>query len=233
MFRFGPYTAFVPATGLRRTPSDHGLDGRLRRTPVQERSRRRVEAILDAAEPLVVEHGVEALTTRDIAGGRGRTDRLALPVLRRQGGDPARPGRARHPRDGRAGRRRPRPLEELSVAALVETTMRAFVAVYARRPRLRRDLPAWSHQRRPPRIRSRAQPAHRRGAARARASRRPRSRRASRRGRRARRRGRRPSLPAGLRARPRGDTDLIEEGIVAGDLPTSSGTPLARIGAHR
>ena len=76
--------------------------------PVQERSRRRVEAILDATERLVVERGVEALTTREIALGAGVPGGLALPVLRRQGGRPARPRRARHGRDGRAGRRRPR-----------------------------------------------------------------------------------------------------------------------------
>lgn len=38
-----------------------------RRVPVQERSRRRVEAVLDAAAALVVATGVEELTTRDIA----------------------------------------------------------------------------------------------------------------------------------------------------------------------
>lgn len=38
-----------------------------RRVPTQERSRRRVEDILDAAELLVVQDGVEAITTREIA----------------------------------------------------------------------------------------------------------------------------------------------------------------------
>jgi len=38
-----------------------------RRVPTQARSRRRVEHLLDAAAGLVVERGVEALTTRDIA----------------------------------------------------------------------------------------------------------------------------------------------------------------------
>lgn len=42
-----------------------------RRVPSQERSRRRVEEILDAAEALVVEQGVEALSTRDIARAAG------------------------------------------------------------------------------------------------------------------------------------------------------------------
>ena len=42
-----------------------------RRVPRQERSRRRVEGLLDAAARLVVERGVEALTTRDIAEAAG------------------------------------------------------------------------------------------------------------------------------------------------------------------
>lgn len=42
-----------------------------RRVPAQERSRRRVEVILDAAERLAVDRGVEALTTRDIALAAG------------------------------------------------------------------------------------------------------------------------------------------------------------------
>ena len=42
-----------------------------RRVPTQARSRRRVEAILDAAERLVREVGVESTTTRAIAEGAG------------------------------------------------------------------------------------------------------------------------------------------------------------------
>jgi AcrR family transcriptional regulator len=42
-----------------------------RRVPTQERSRRRVAGILDAAAKLVVRGGVEALTTREIAGAAG------------------------------------------------------------------------------------------------------------------------------------------------------------------
>jgi AcrR family transcriptional regulator len=41
--------------------------GRVRRTPVQRRSRERVERILEAAEQVVVSSGVEALTTREVA----------------------------------------------------------------------------------------------------------------------------------------------------------------------
>jgi AcrR family transcriptional regulator len=45
--------------------------GRVRRTPVQRRSRERVERILRAAERLVVSAGVEALSTRDVATEAG------------------------------------------------------------------------------------------------------------------------------------------------------------------
>ncbi|MFE3001684.1 TetR/AcrR family transcriptional regulator [Nocardia sp. NPDC059246] len=44
---------------------------RLRRAPVQSRSRERVERILDAARELVDEHGVDAVTTRAIAERAG------------------------------------------------------------------------------------------------------------------------------------------------------------------
>jgi AcrR family transcriptional regulator len=47
---------------------------RTRRTPVQRRSRERVERILGAAEQLVVSSGVEALTTRAVA------ERSEIPV---------------------------------------------------------------------------------------------------------------------------------------------------------
>jgi AcrR family transcriptional regulator len=42
-------------------------DRRYRRTPVQRRSRERVERILSAAEQLVVTSGVDALSTREVA----------------------------------------------------------------------------------------------------------------------------------------------------------------------
>ena len=42
-----------------------------RRAPRQERSRRRVEGLLDAAARIVTERGVDALTTRDIAEAAG------------------------------------------------------------------------------------------------------------------------------------------------------------------
>ena len=49
----------APARSVTPTPT--------RRVPTQERSRRRVERILDAAATLVVRDGVDALTTREIA----------------------------------------------------------------------------------------------------------------------------------------------------------------------
>jgi len=51
----------------------------VRRKPVQERSRRTVAAILDAAEAIVDEHGVNAATTRAIADRAG----VAYPSLYR------------------------------------------------------------------------------------------------------------------------------------------------------
>ncbi|MGF1664058.1 MAG: TetR/AcrR family transcriptional regulator [Kineosporiaceae bacterium] len=51
----------------------------LRRTPEQHRSRRRVSAVLDAAEALVTEHGLAPVTMTDIAGRAG----MSLPALYR------------------------------------------------------------------------------------------------------------------------------------------------------
>jgi AcrR family transcriptional regulator len=105
-----------------------------RRVPRQERSRRLVEGLLDAAERIVVERGVEALTTRDIAEAADapvaslyqyfsdKEDVLLALALRDMGemdaqvaGDLAE-------------------LEVLSVSSLVRATMMAFVSVYRRRP---------------------------------------------------------------------------------------------------
>lgn len=61
----------------RRAICDHcpvSEPGRLRRTPVQSRSRERVERILDATRELVDEHGWDAVTTRGIA------ERAAVPI---------------------------------------------------------------------------------------------------------------------------------------------------------
>jgi AcrR family transcriptional regulator len=104
-----------------------------RRIPTQERSRRKVEHILDAAATLVVAQGVEALTTRGIA------ERAKVPVasLYQYFSDKEDVLLALAERDmaemdaqvatDLAG------LEHPTVAELVSTTMRAFVAVYHRR----------------------------------------------------------------------------------------------------
>lgn len=104
-----------------------------RRIPTQERSRRRVEQILDSAARLVVAQGVEALTTRDIA----RTADVPVASLYQYFADKEDVLLALAERDmaemdaqvvaDLAGLTHP------SVATLVATTMRAFVAVYHRR----------------------------------------------------------------------------------------------------
>ena len=54
-----------------RPPADLPAAQQARRAPVQQRSRVRVEAMLDAAAALVVERGVEGLGTRAIAEAAG------------------------------------------------------------------------------------------------------------------------------------------------------------------
>lgn len=105
-----------------------------RRLPTQARSRERVERILDAAAQLVVADGVEGLSTRSIA------DTAGLPVasLYQYFADKEAVLLALCERDmaemddqvaeDLAG------LPELTMASLVETSMRAFVKVYHRRP---------------------------------------------------------------------------------------------------
>ncbi len=105
-----------------------------RRVPRQERSRRRVEGLLDAAARLVVEHGVEAVTTRGIAEAAGAPvaslyqyfsdkEDVMLALAQRDMDE-----MDAQVADDLAA------IEELSVATLVRTTMRAFVSVYHRRP---------------------------------------------------------------------------------------------------
>lgn len=108
-----------------------------RRLPTQARSRERVERILDAAAQLVVAEGVEGLTTRSIA------EAAELPVasLYQYFADKEAVLLALCERDmaemddqvaadladlATAG--------EVTMAGLVETSMRAFVKVYHRRP---------------------------------------------------------------------------------------------------
>ena len=107
--------------------------GAVRRVPTQARSRQRVGAILDAAEALVLEHGVEALTTRAIA------QRAGVPVasLYQYFGDKeavllALAGRDMAEMDEQVATDLAA-LEELSVATVVRTAMAAFVTVYRRR----------------------------------------------------------------------------------------------------
>ncbi|HVK29928.1 MAG TPA: TetR/AcrR family transcriptional regulator [Nocardioides sp.] len=105
-----------------------------RRLPTQARSRERVERILDAAAQLVVADGVEGLTTRSIAESAG----LPVASLYQYFADKEAVLLALCERDmaemddqvatdlAAAG--------ELTMAGLVETSMRAFVKVYHRRP---------------------------------------------------------------------------------------------------
>jgi AcrR family transcriptional regulator len=107
-----------------------------RRAPVQERSRKRVEAILDATEQLVVERGVEALGTRQIAVAAGvpiasfyqyfadKEDVLVALAERDM---------AEMDEQVAADLAALAEADDLTVASLVETAMRAFVKVYARR----------------------------------------------------------------------------------------------------
>jgi AcrR family transcriptional regulator len=104
-----------------------------RRVPRQERSRRRVEGLLDAAARLVVEHGVDALTTRDIAEAAdvpvaslyqyfNDKEDLLLALAQRD----------MEEMDTQVATDLAE-LEVLSVTSLVRTTMMAFVSVYHRR----------------------------------------------------------------------------------------------------
>lgn len=108
-----------------------------RRLPTQARSRERVARILDAAAQLVVTAGVDGLTTRSIA------DAADLPVasLYQYFADKeavllALCERDMAEMDDQVARDLVDLAErtELSVAGLVETSMRAFVTVYHRRP---------------------------------------------------------------------------------------------------
>ena len=65
----------------------------LRRSPSQQRSRDRVERILDAAAAIVDEEGLDALKVVDIAKAGPPSPWHAVPVLRPQGRHRLRPGR--------------------------------------------------------------------------------------------------------------------------------------------
>ncbi|MCW2793963.1 MAG: transcriptional regulator, TetR family [Nocardioides sp.] len=104
-----------------------------RRVPRQERSRRRVEELLDAAARLVVDRGVESLSTRDIAQAAGAPvaslyqyfadkEHLLLALAQRDMAEMDAQVAA-----DLAG------IDRLTVETLVRTTMLAFVSVYHRR----------------------------------------------------------------------------------------------------
>ncbi len=104
-----------------------------RRVPTQERSRRRVEELLDAAARLVVEQGVDALSTRDIATGAG----APVASLYQYFADKEDVLLALAERDMAEMDEQVLldldQVEMLSVESLVRTTMGAFVTVYHRR----------------------------------------------------------------------------------------------------
>lgn len=104
-----------------------------RRVPTQARSRRKVEHILDTAARLVVERGVDSLTTRDIALASGvpvaslyqyfaDKEEVLLALAERDMAEMD----AQVLADLAA-------LRELTLESLVRTTMQAFVTVYRRR----------------------------------------------------------------------------------------------------
>ena len=105
-----------------------------RRVPTQLRSRERVERILDASSRIVVERGVDALTTRAVSELAkvpvasiyqyfADKDAILLALVERDTEEMDEQVRTD------LGR-----LELLSLETIVSTTMRAYVSVYHRRP---------------------------------------------------------------------------------------------------
>lgn len=104
-----------------------------RRIPRQVRSRRRVEDLLDAAARLVVEQGVDALTTRDIADAAGApVASLYQYFADKQDVLLALAQRDMEEMDAQVLADL-ETIEVLSVESLVRTVMGAFVTVYHRR----------------------------------------------------------------------------------------------------
>jgi AcrR family transcriptional regulator len=124
----------MPSSANITVEASAGSGERTRRTPVQQRSRTRVEEILKAAEQLVVAHGADALTTRAVA------DAAQIPVgsLYAYFADRDAVIRALIERHVVAmdaqlvaalgG------LQTISVRSLVQATVDAYVAGYAQRP---------------------------------------------------------------------------------------------------
>ena len=104
-----------------------------RRVPTQERSRRRVAGILDAAAKLVVHDGVEALTTREIARAAG----VPIATLYQYFADKEAVLLALAQRDmdemDAEVASAVAELESPTVASVVRATMESFVRVYHRR----------------------------------------------------------------------------------------------------
>jgi AcrR family transcriptional regulator len=105
-----------------------------RRVPAQERSRVRVQRILDEAAALVVKRGVESLSTRDIAQAAG----VPVASLYQYFADKedvllALAERDMAEMDERVAEDVGR-LERPTIAEFVRTVMSAFVGVYHRRP---------------------------------------------------------------------------------------------------
>lgn len=107
-----------------------------RRVPTQARSRRRVERVLDAAAGLVIEHGVDALTTRSIASSAG----VPVASLYQYFADKEAVLLALAERDMAEMDAQvladlaDLPRDEVTLADVVRTTTAAFVKVYDRRP---------------------------------------------------------------------------------------------------
>ncbi len=185
-----------------------------RRVPQQVRSRDRVQRILEVTADLVVAGGVESVSTRAIASAAdvpvaslyqyfADKEEVLLALVERDVAE----------MDAQVAEDLGR-LKVLSVRVMVETTMRAFVKVYRRRPAF---VMIWMRGRTNPTIYDYCRSHNQKMArdlfevARAAGMVMPGLRRALRR---ARRRGRRPAVPGRLRGLARRATpQVIDEGI--------------------
>ena len=129
MFEKSLYSGFMPTA---RTNS--GAPATTRRAPTQQRSRKRVERILDAAAALITEHGVDGVSTRSIAAHAqvpvaslyqyfADRNEIILALVQR---DTAEMDRQVAKAIGA--------LEKPGLRSLITATVEAFVDVYHRRP---------------------------------------------------------------------------------------------------